>query len=205
MIKKNKIFKDNYCNKNLFVYSILFTMLFVILFILMKLNISTKLDVVINLFFVSIQTNFLVSLFLIITELGSSIFVGIVSIFVAIYLYVNKSFKALKIFISAIVIELGVVYILKHLISRIRPFNTLKTLFSFPSGHAAISIVFLGFISWFFWNKNKFVSYTMWVLILLIGISRLVLNMHWFTDVLAGYAIGLAILSFCVFFYNNYF
>lgn len=75
--------------------------------------------------------------------------------------------------------------------------------YSFPSGHAMISFVILGMISYLL--SSKFPQWRGWIigltLILVagIGLSRLYLGVHWPTDIVAGYAAGLVWLLSCIF------
>ena len=89
---------------------------------------------------------------------------------------------------------------LKSLIRRPRPEYRLVegiTNFSFPSGHAFMSIAFYGlFIYWaalFIKNKRTMVILIifMMMIILLIGFSRVYLRVHYATDVMAGWSIGI--------------
>ncbi|MEM4713931.1 MAG: phosphatase PAP2 family protein [Candidatus Nanoarchaeia archaeon] len=58
---------------------------------------------------------------------------------------------------------------------------------SFPSNHAGLSF----FISYLWPTKNKLLKSGLFIWAVLISLSRLVLNLHWFTDVLAGSILGL--------------
>ena len=86
----------------------------------------------------------------------------------------------------------------KIIFHRARPDGGLETenTFSFPSGHALIAAAFYGFLIYFFWCVSKsraqkyFFLIVGLVLILLIGVSRLYLDMHYFSDVIGGYILG---------------
>ena len=68
--------------------------------------------------------------------------------------------------------------------------------FSFPSGHALISVVFYGLFIHMIWHevKSKWLRIVMVtllsILILLIAFSRVYLRVHYASDVIAGIAVG---------------
>jgi membrane-associated phospholipid phosphatase len=89
--------------------------------------------------------------------------------------------------------------ILKHNFKRNRPPEGLQeyTGFGFPSGHAMISLAFYGVLIYLVWTSGLHNGWR-WVLTclltafaLLIGFSRIYLKVHYPTDVLAGFAVGL--------------
>ena len=72
--------------------------------------------------------------------------------------------------------------------------------FSFPSGHSMVSMCFYGFIAYYCYKNIKnywryLIPALVSVLILLIGISRIYLGVHYASDVLAGFTSGLAWLA----------
>ncbi len=87
-------------------------------------------------------------------------------------------------------------FLLKILFHRARPENALIHLsgYSFPSGHAIMSTIFFLCIIYFIkGNKQGLFNYALIVstlMILLVGFSRLFLNVHWFSDVIAGFLLG---------------
>jgi membrane-associated phospholipid phosphatase len=75
---------------------------------------------------------------------------------------------------------------------------------SYPSGHAMGSVIGYGSLAYMIvvlgrrrWAKVLAVA-GLTLLVLLIGLSRIVLRAHWYSDVLGGYAIGLCWLSVCI-------
>ncbi|MDQ6712016.1 MAG: phosphatase PAP2 family protein, partial [Candidatus Dormibacteraeota bacterium] len=71
---------------------------------------------------------------------------------------------------------------------------------AFPSGHATQSIAFYGMlaivlITWYAPNRRLALGIGAALITLVVGASRLYLGVHWLTDVLGGYALGLAWLS----------
>lgn len=73
--------------------------------------------------------------------------------------------------------------------------------YSMPSGHAITAMIFYGLILMFFASKvsdkkYRILSYVLLiVLISLIGFSRIYLRVHYVSDVLAGFSLGLVVLT----------
>jgi len=89
-------------------------------------------------------------------------------------------------------------YIGKLLFHRPRPVVAIyqESSFSFPSGHATISVAFYGFLTYFLvkeissWKNKINIFFTGLILIIAIGFSRLYLGVHFLSDVWAGYLVG---------------
>lgn len=131
-------------------------------------------------------------------------FIALVSVGV---LYIQKRKEAS--FILFISLLTG--YILEKIISftthRTRPVIQLveKTDYSFPSGHSIFSIILFSLIIYFYKNeiKNKQLKFVFIfaniLLIFLVGFSRIYINVHWFTDVVGGYVLGLFVINLILF------
>ena len=96
-------------------------------------------------------------------------------------------------------------YILKLIFSRERPIDInliAETGYSFPSGHAMISLAVYGFLAYLLWKSNykykKIGSSLLILLIVLIGISRIYLGVHYTSDVIGGFIISLSYLLFFI-------
>jgi len=158
----------------------------------------------------NVINNRLTGIMKIITYFGSAVFLEIAyGILVVISLVLKKWSKAVE--ISLIGIGGYVInYIMKLSFHRVRPpdplIAPLKN-FSFPSGHATAAFIFYGLLIYLAWKtklstfyKNA-ISIPLFLLALLIGFSRVYLRLHYTSDVIAGFCIGLAwlILSFILF------
>ncbi|MBD1812816.1 phosphatase PAP2 family protein [Microcoleus vaginatus DQ-U2] len=101
---------------------------------------------------------------------------------------------------------IGLNLLLKKLFARDRPQLWERVVdvrfYSFPSGHAMISMVIYGLLGYFLGSrfpKQRWLIYSLTVvLIAAIGLSRLYLGVHWPTDVIAGYTAGLVWLITCI-------
>ncbi|MCD7874144.1 MAG: phosphatase PAP2 family protein [Acidaminococcaceae bacterium] len=97
--------------------------------------------------------------------------------------------------------------VLKRIFERVRPdiFPMIaESSYSFPSGHAMGAICFYGILAYFagLGLRSKPLRWGLMTAaefyILLIGLSRVYLGVHYPTDVLAGYAAGAIWLFFCI-------
>lgn len=116
-----------------------------------------------------------------------------------------------------IAINLTLVFVLNRIIKTIiaRPRPQILRLvqedgYSFPSGHSMVSMGFYGFLIYLIFKniQNKKLKYPLIIflsiLILLIGISRIYLGVHYFTDVIGGFIIAIIyLIVFIKFIYQN--
>ncbi|WP_340373025.1 phosphatase PAP2 family protein [Peribacillus sp. FSL E2-0218] len=136
-----------------------------------------------------------------ITYLGKSVVIGFGSILVVLYLWiVKKDYLKMALFS----IGMGGADIInrriKNQVKRERPDDQLVDAsgFSFPSGHAMVGLIFFSLLAYFIIIEVKrnslkwVVGIGFFFLILLIGLSRIAMNVHFPTDILAGYSLGIA-------------
>ena len=142
-----------------------------------------------------------------VTWLGSSFFIIPFGLAIGGYLRFRRhTWQPLVMMTAAFLGAAGLYDIVKPAVGRARPPAGLQVGgpdegWAFTSGHATQSIAFYGMlavvlISWVAPKRRLRVGIGAALLILVIGVSRLYLGVHWLTDVLGGYALGLAWLSF---------
>lgn len=140
------------------------------------------------------------SLMIFITYLGSRYVVAILFLLAFVVFAYRRLWQSV---LSLTVVTIGAGFIdlvMKAESARPRPlfFRVIPaTGFSFPSGHALLATVFYGMIAFILYTRARskvsrilVVSSTA-ALVLLIGFSRLYLGVHWPSDVLGGYIVGL--------------
>jgi undecaprenyl-diphosphatase len=133
------------------------------------------------------------------TELGSKpgiVIVALVSVFLL--WFFKRDYTAMATIALAIGLGNEVNKLLKDWVGRERP--SLENLdhdsLSFPSGHAMVGIILYMLIAYFLVKyipsqKGKWLSILVCtIIVLLLGMSRIILHVHYPTDVIAGYAFG---------------
>ena len=95
--------------------------------------------------------------------------------------------------------------VLKQIVQRPRPdgFRLIaESGYSFPSGHSMVSMAFFGLLVWMVWTYEKdktmrLVWCTLFSLVIvMVGVSRIYLGVHYASDVLAGFCVSLLWLVF---------
>jgi len=145
------------------------------------------------------RNDFLTRLFFFITDVGGVAVIIIGSLFLIVTLVIRGKYKKASYIMVSILGGLISQTILKNILAVNRPEGSLVSSFgfSFPSGHSnMITILLLSSCFYFFAdfaNKNKryFYFIVSFLIIILVGLSRIYLNVHWISDVLAGWFLGL--------------
>ncbi|MCZ7602695.1 MAG: phosphatase PAP2 family protein [Melioribacteraceae bacterium] len=144
-----------------------------------------------------------------ITALGSSTLLTIITLIVVIYLGLKREIRSIIYVLSAAIGGGILVQILKVLFARPRPeiVGQLVTeiTMSFPSGHSAMSAVVYLSIAVLIsriessYKTRVFIITTALTISFIVGLSRIYLGVHYPTDVLAGWMIGLFWALLCWF------
>lgn len=190
---------------------------FSILAILAKQNPYFGIDLTITQYIQSIQNPIVDSYLKFITMIGNPEWAIAVSIMLGLILIgLGKSFYALFFSISVIGLQI-ISFSVKYLVARPRPdpelINQLSLYIyhdSFPSGHVSFFIGCFGFIAYLSYTKlkskmlkNLIVSLCTF-LIATIGISRIYVGAHWFSDTLGAYIIGGVWLYMLIYFFQKH-
>lgn len=169
---------------------------------LLLLNKITPFDNVIYNTIISLKSDSVTTFFKLITKLCNEKFIIIATVLIFIILLFKKKKIGFILTLNVLLCS-GLNTIIKHIFLRPRPVG-LKLIkqggYSFPSGHSMMAVAFFGILIYLVckskWNKTIkiILSSLLTILILLIGISRIYLGVHFASDVLAGFAIALSYL-----------
>ena len=169
----------------------LLSIIFIFLVVMFYLNKLYILDNYAYKIITSIKSNFVTSIFKVITMFGGFLFSLVLA---DIVLFFNRK-KEIYFFINIFII-LGIYTIFKYIFLRPRPQNInliTETGYSFPSAHSMLTIGLYGLLLFFVirtvnHNKiNKIIStIIISFLMIIIPITRVYLGVHYFSDILAG-------------------
>lgn len=168
-------------------------------------------DKVVNNFFLQNITidSFYYTFFKYFTELGNYQFIIIGSILFTVYNLYSENYHIFGIktkhfllpFWTSITISQTLTICLKYYFDRIGPAG--RQMFdlapSFTSGHSSIAVAFFGILAYLYlenreeknlYVNKKLIIFSTVLIIFLIGFSRLVLDVHFLSDVLVGFLVG---------------
>ncbi|MFH0779694.1 MAG: bifunctional DedA family/phosphatase PAP2 family protein [Parcubacteria group bacterium] len=165
-----------------------------------------RIDVWINAHIVSLWQPLLNKTMIIITNIGGPEVLLVLSLITCAILFYKKRIENALLLLLGMAGGAGLETLIKHFVERARPLNLLiqESGFSLPSGHAALALVFFAFLIFAFKDeiKNKFLKCVFvaacLLAALLIGFSRVYLNVHWASDVIAGFSLGLFWITFLI-------
>lgn len=186
----------------------------IILFLILGLHIininNNIIDKTIYNIIISMKSNTMTNFFKLITSFAGIPFMIIISIIV---LLLKKLKHKRYLIILNLINDVLLNNILKLIFKRERPIDLMlveESGYSFPSGHTMVACIFYGFIIYLinksnYTKKTKIILNTLLViLIILIGISRIYLGVHYPTDVIGSYLISISYLIIFTHFVNKY-
>ena len=184
--------------------------LFVILTVCVLLDITGVIDYSIYNLLSTNEIDFLTTCANVVASLASSQAIIIITLVLIFLLNTNhqRLFVIINTLISACIIVLS-----KNIFLRERPLigSELLSSYSFPSGHSLIATTYYGFLIYLLRRSKckeeyKVIGTTfLTTLIVLICLSRLILNVHYVTDVVGGVILGLIILLVLIYFFEKTF
>ncbi|MDC2864025.1 phosphatase PAP2 family protein [Bacillus sp. BP-3] len=198
--------------KKLHMYEIVCTVLLLCAFSIIAWRVHsggvTTIDEYVKGMVTGLQTESSLTFFRYVTKLGSGSGI-VIGLAVSLFLFWKKRYYVAMIIyplsiLSTHLINKGI----KAIVKRDRPTinEALDALgYSFPSGHAMLSIVTYGFLAYIIAVNVKsvtvkcFVTVLAIVFIVLIGLSRIILSVHYPTDILAGYCMSGVILIIAIY------
>jgi undecaprenyl-diphosphatase len=148
------------------------------------------------------------------TTIGSTPVVIVLSLFLLFFLYkVLQHRLELILFLAAIIGSVILNSLLKNLFHRMRP-NLHRLIditgYSFPSGHAMTAFTVYGIMSFLLWRhisskrgRSLLILFSVFM-ILMIGISRVYLGVHYPSDIIGGYFASSFWLSTLIWFFQFY-
>lgn len=183
----------------------LWSILTVSFFILIILYFFPEVDLKISEYFSKSQKPIILGVMWLISELASIYFILIISFVIAVVLIKNNKYKFLAFYLTSTVLGEAIILLIKEVVQRARPVYFTNLGYSFPSGHATLSMILFGAIIFLLWPKYKEKSLLLLFIPLLIGFSRVYLNVHWLSDIIGGFFIGAIWLLFMswIFFRGN--
>ncbi len=162
-------------------------------------------DVWVNLLMQSLtyKHSFVAILASVISSIGSVYVMAIIGTILSIYFFHKKKWRSSAIFFVSTAMTAIISGLLKTYFMSPRPVNSVITLLdpSFPSSHASMAASVLFIVIYIFapkirsWVKRELVIVSCVMGIILIGASRLILNVHWFSDIIAGWSVGIFIAT----------
>ena len=186
--------------KNKFITLILLIILLIIDIILILIGFMDNIDSIVYDFIFSFNNTALTNIFKIISLLASTKMIILYNIIIVIVMIIRKSNKLVLVPIASILSAI-INNVIKIIVARERPgINPLviETTYSFPSGHSMISILFFGTLLYIINRENykykKAFNIIIPIYILSVGISRIYLGVHYFSDCISGYLIASIIL-----------
>jgi len=181
-----------------------------VLFSIFRINFQS-IDVAVNLWTITIHNDASIFLARLLSTVFDTILIVSASLVIATFLFIKKQKAQSVLLLTAIGGEALLIVFLKNLDQVARPENQLLlgSGFSYPSGHSAGVIVFLGLIAYYAWihwssKRSRIFNAALFCLtVAFVSFDRVYLNVHWLSDVVGGWLFGAFWLTFCIMVYER--
>jgi len=150
-----------------------------------------------------LQNTSLTPVMLFFTQLGDEVAMTLITLCIAMLFYLKKKKSQALLLCFSMFVGAISVYLIKASVGSTRPLLGVitETSHSFPSGHATLSMIFALSLA-YICVKRECRETHIWCVLLgsllfpaVIGFSRLYLGVHWFSDVLAGFMLGIFVTT----------
>ena len=186
-------------------YYIPFTLLvlFIINSILVINNKYVSIDDSVHNFIMKFSSEMATKFMKIFTFLGSTPFITLLCVLVFVILLYKKQKEYAYKCAGILVISTLINNIVKVIVRRPRPeyITVVENTFSYPSGHTMASVTLYGFLIYFILKSKISKTYkivfsiVLGIIPVLVGISRIYLGAHYFSDVFGGVLLSIMLLS----------
>jgi membrane-associated phospholipid phosphatase len=163
---------------------------------------TTAFDNSVRAWVISHQSPIIYKIAYVITWIGSPAVMVLLAVAAGVWFYGRRGRSKAGVVIAAPAVGGLLSGVIKFLFGRVRPAGSAilnEKSFSFPSGHAATSaavVVTLCYVM----AREGMISWTTAVVVgggipLIVGLTRIYLDVHWTTDVIGGWAVGLFVAA----------
>lgn len=152
-----------------------------------------------------LRAEWLVELARALTTLGSAVATIVVALLLAAALIAARRWTELVVLVAALLLTQFGVAELKELIARPRPADPLAAAsgYSYPSGHAAHSVIYPWLALTIVMRLRPGWGHATWIVVAgtavaaVVGLTRVYLRVHYMSDVIGGWALGIAAFALC--------
>jgi membrane-associated phospholipid phosphatase len=163
---------------------------------------TTPVDNAVSAWFVAHQNPVIYKIAFVATWIGSPAVMVLVAIAAGVWFYGRSGRRKAGVVVAAPAVGGLLAGIIKILYGRVRPSGAVllnERTYSFPSGHAATSAAVMVTLCYVL-ARERMISWPTAIVIggsvpLIVGLTRLYLNVHWFTDVIGGWTVGLFVAA----------
>ncbi len=163
---------------------------------------TTQVDNAISAWFVGHQNPLLYKIALVATWVGSPAVMVLLAIAAGVWFYGRAGRRKAGVVVAAPAVGGLLSGLIKILYGRARPAGAAlldERTYSFPSGHAATSAAVVVTLCYVL-ARERMISWPVAIVIgggvpLVVGLTRLYLNVHWTTDVVGGWTVGLFVAA----------
>ncbi len=142
---------------------------------------------------------------------GETKFIIVISVILILSLWIrHHNYRGMLLVVLTVGVGNGLNQLLKTMIERPRPdIVDQLTTYSLPSGHAMVGLLYVFTVAYILSevSVSHKTSIAIWsiafILVLLMGLSRVAGNHHYASDVVAGWSLGFTWFMICVYWYES--